>query len=95
MPYFHIDHKTPKARGGSESMSNKQLLCSPCNTRKGDKTDGDFRRVYKLTPSREAKGPPSKVIPQSYFEEISKAVGARKAKARAAEKRNDWLGAFS
>ena len=46
--YLHVDHKTPVARDGSDRMSNLQLLCSPCNTRKGDMTDGEFRRRYKL-----------------------------------------------
>ncbi len=80
--YMHLDHKTPLARGGPDRTSNYQLLCGPCNNRKGDMTDGEFRRKYKLTPAREADGPPTRAIPQSYFEEITKQVAARKAKRR-------------
>ena len=65
--YFHIDHKTPIARGGGNTPGNRQLLCAPCNNRKGDLTDGEFRRKYKLTPSRKAKGPPSRILSQTRF----------------------------
>lgn len=79
--YFHVDHKTPVARKGSNETSNLQLICGPCNTRKGDMTDGAFRRKYQLTPTRQANGPPSKVIPQSHFEERTKEAAKRRKKA--------------
>jgi hypothetical protein len=87
MAYLEIDHKTPVARYGSNRFSNFQLLCGPCNKRKGDMTDGEFRRAYKLTPSRQVDGPPNRVIPQKYFEGISKTIAAKKAnyRRRAAE----------
>ena len=65
------------------------MLCAPCNTGKGKMTDGEFRRRYKLTPSRQAKEPPSKTIPLKHFEEISKAQQAKNAKQRR-RKANDW-----
>lgn len=34
---FHIDHKTPKAKGGQDTDSNLQLLCGHCNSVKGDR----------------------------------------------------------
>ena len=34
----HIDHKTPRARGGSDDASNIQAVCARCNRRKGVKT---------------------------------------------------------
>lgn len=34
---FHIDHNVPLAKGGSNDISNIQLLCPPCNRRKSDK----------------------------------------------------------
>ncbi len=86
LAYFEIDHKNPVANNGANRTSNYQLLCGPCNKRKGDMTDGEFRRAYKLTPARQADGPPSKVIPQKYFEEISKTIAAKKAKRRQREK---------
>lgn len=30
-----IDHIVPLARGGSDDLSNKQLLCEKCNQNKG------------------------------------------------------------
>lgn len=82
LAYLHSDHKNPVSRGGSDRSTNKQLLCSPCNSRKGAMTDGEFRRRYKLPGVRKANGPPKKLIPQSYFEDISEAVTNRKAKSR-------------
>ena len=70
--YFHVDHKTPVKRHGSESLSNKQLLCGPCNGRKAMMTDGEFRRMYNLTPARQVEGPPRREIPQNYFQQIKK-----------------------
>jgi 5-methylcytosine-specific restriction endonuclease McrA len=32
-----IDHITPRAKGGSEALSNKQPMCFNCNNKKGDK----------------------------------------------------------
>ena len=43
---------------------------------------GEFRRRYKLPGVRQANGPASKVILQSDFEGISKAVSDRKVKTR-------------
>jgi len=34
-----IDHITPKAKGGSEALSNKQPMCFNCNNKKGDKIE--------------------------------------------------------
>ena len=76
--YLHIDHKSPVSRDGGDNPGNLQLLCPPCNSRKGDLTDGEFRRVYHLTPSRKAKNPPSILIPQSYFNKISKERAKRR-----------------
>lgn len=32
---LQIDHRHPVALGGSDEMTNLQVLCQPCNTRKG------------------------------------------------------------
>ncbi len=76
--YMHADHKTPLSQGGTNSKRNFQLLCGPCNTRKGRMTHADFRRKYKLT----AKGPPTPVIRQSYFEQITKQSQVRRRSRR-------------
>lgn len=89
MNYLHVDHKVPLARGGSIRLSNLQLLCSPCNTRKGGMTDGEFRRKYALAPARQAKGPSAKVIPQQYFEKITKQVAdKRRERVKTKEKKD-------
>ncbi len=36
--YFHLDHITPKAKGGPDCDRNLQLLCAPCNTVKSTRT---------------------------------------------------------
>lgn len=39
------DHVIPRARGGSNSLSNKQLLCAPCNEAKADALPTKRKRV--------------------------------------------------
>ena len=34
---FHVDHRMPICRGGSNNPDNLQLLCARCNLRKGSK----------------------------------------------------------
>lgn len=80
MHYLDADHKTPVKNGGGDNIGNLQLLCKPCNGRKGSSTDGVFRKDYKLTPSRQAKFPPEKLIPQKHFDKIRDERQARLAK---------------
>lgn len=42
---LHVDHIVPRARGGSDDISNFQSLCVTCNTSKRDRDDTDFRAV--------------------------------------------------
>ena len=37
-----VDHKTPLVRGGTNSLDNLQLLCGPCNSSKGSKTNDEW-----------------------------------------------------
>ena len=85
---FDVDHKNPVAKGGKNSFTNYQLLCPPCNKRKGKMTDGEFRRKYKLMGVRGAK-PPTKRIPLKHFEELTKKSAVRRAKKRKKDD-DDW-----
>lgn len=76
--YMEVDHKVPLSRGGSNERRNLQLLCGPCNRRKGSATDSEFRRKYGLR----SQGPPSKFIPQQYFERSRSGRNARSSPAR-------------
>ena len=87
--YFQIDHKTAFARNGSDSFSNLQLLCGPCNNRKGTLTNGQFRKAFKLPAASKAKEPPTKVIPQSYFEKIAKEIAGKKSTKRSRESQRE------
>ncbi len=64
---FEIDHIVPVVRGGSNDKSNLQVICAPCNQRKGIQTDEEFRARYsKLLPSKRLTAP-RKPIPQNDF----------------------------
>ena len=39
---YHIDHKTPISRGGSNELSNLHLTCGKCNMVKGTMTHEEF-----------------------------------------------------
>jgi 5-methylcytosine-specific restriction endonuclease McrA len=39
---LEIEHLTPRARGGSNRISNLTLACTPCNQRKGTQTAAEF-----------------------------------------------------
>lgn len=46
---YHVDHKTPLSRGGSNWPDNLQLLCPKCNGSKGTKTDDEWRSTFVHT----------------------------------------------
>lgn len=39
---FHVDHKTPLIRGGTNDATNLQLLCATCNMRKHTRTHEEY-----------------------------------------------------
>ena len=43
--HFHMDHITPRVRGGTDHAENFQLLCGNCNSRKGAKSQSEFKAL--------------------------------------------------
>jgi 5-methylcytosine-specific restriction endonuclease McrA len=56
-PEMTVDHVTPKSRGGTSSWMNLVACCSPCNSRKRDRTPAEAGMPLKVTPRK------PKVIP--------------------------------
>lgn len=46
---FHLDHKRAKSKGGRDEKDNLQLLCGPCNSRKGAKDESECPWMYKFS----------------------------------------------
>lgn len=38
-----VDHRTPIARGGSNGIENLVPACNSCNSKKGTRTEPEFR----------------------------------------------------
>lgn len=68
---FEIDHMDPVSRGGSNHVSNLQVLCRRCNGRKSEQTDAEFRRRFRgLVPPRRLTSP-SPPVNQKRFDAVA------------------------
>ncbi len=75
---FEIDRQVPVSRGGGGERENLQMLCPACSRRKGNMTDEEFRRRYRLGSSVGAQ-PPVWPIPQAYFGNIDRELERRES----------------
>ena len=71
MALSHIDHITPVAQGGPNARDNMQLLCPGCNTRKGDRTDQEFRHRYRSLIPVTRGAMPARTVRQSEFRRVT------------------------
>lgn len=46
---LHVDHITPRSKGGKDEMANYQTLCEACNLGKGNKDGTDIRAHHWLS----------------------------------------------
>ncbi len=75
--FFDLDHIMPKAEGGENFITNRVLLCSPCNKRKSDQLT--LRGLITENKSKR------------WMENPTRASNAlAEAKETAAEVRDDW-----
>ncbi|AFU88147.1 HNH endonuclease [Caulobacter phage CcrColossus] len=49
------DHIVPRARGGADVDENYQPMCSPCNTRKGHRIEGESDEEFQASPAEVAR----------------------------------------
>ena len=66
---LEIDHIVPVVRGGGNELENLQVICRPCNLRKGMQTDTEFRARYSRLVPRALLTPPRRRISQREFNE--------------------------
>ena len=54
--YLQLDHKTPRSEGGLNHISNRMLLCGPCNRIKSDRLALNGLRTENRKRGRMANG---------------------------------------
>ena len=69
---LEIDHIIPLDRGGLDDVSNLQVTCGPCNRRKLNQTDEEFRGRYSRLVPATPLTPPNRPISEKEFNEETK-----------------------
>ncbi len=64
---FQIDHMIPVVQGGSNDISNLQVICGFCNRSKGIQTDQEFRERYSRLVPPTPLTPPRRRISEAEF----------------------------
>ena len=101
LDFMEIDHKnpikprSPNGKSGSNNPRNLQLLCGKCNKRKGNKTDKEFRRMYKAAGVPQTQVLPAKVISQDALDKAGKAVATERKSDRHKRKKTTHSDYFS
>ena len=49
---WHVDHRVPVSRGGTDHMNNLSAACIDCNLSKGDMTAREFMAALEPAPAR-------------------------------------------
>ena len=79
--YLEIDHKYPLSRGGGNEIGNLQLLCTPCNMRKGIQSDEEFRRRYKRLLPDDGSIPQHPIPQHDFTDETQRTKASREVRA--------------
>ncbi|HUF32350.1 MAG TPA: HNH endonuclease signature motif containing protein [Acidimicrobiales bacterium] len=53
-----VDHRVPRALGGTDGLANLVFACTACNQRKADSAEDDFSASDWLAARRRDVGPP-------------------------------------